>query len=524
MNDKQRQQTWFFRLYNRVLKRCANQVFRPVLKTPPVPADPGANVVLYSVLDRRNCRAYLLAVKSFLRYCPAVRVVVQDDGSLDAACRRELETHVPGIEILGREETLQFIRDHAGEALAQALPDFGRCHFFLPLKLANVVLRFPGRQVILFDSDLLFLREPAFVLDWVRNGAGRCFYSDGGSGLARAFHEIGFDFGAVDVADFNSGFIGFHNTVSEADLAAVLGKIEEYDPRLFKHWEIEQAIWAVLFNTFARPLNLEKVQPGYVGSGWWTCERLLRESVLVHFVGSIRFKSLRYVRLARRVMRELKARPAAAESRLRTSVRAAVVGLFSLFTAPLWLPCRLQAALTGGESLFAACSEFLSLFPGRLGVYLRRGFYRRTLDEYALDASIGFGTVLAHPQVRIGRGVYVGPRCTLGRAVLADHVTVGANVDVLSGRHQHHFGDLDTPIQQQGGSFRPVRIGRNSWVGNSAVVMADVGEDCVIGAGSVVVKPIPPRSVAAGNPATVKKQRQPGTKKPRARVTAGGAA
>jgi maltose O-acetyltransferase len=37
--------------------------------------------------------------------------------------------------------------------------------------------------------------------------------------------------------------------------------------------------------------------------------------------------------------------------------------------------------------------------------------------------------------------------------------------------------------------------------------MADVGPDCVIGAGSVVVKPVPARSVAVGNPAAVIKAR-----------------
>ena len=44
---------------------------------------------------------------------------------------------------------------------------------------------------------------------------------------------------------------------------------------------------------------------------------------------------------------------------------------------------------------------------------------------------------------------------------------------------------LDVPIQSQHVQYTRVRIGRNSWVGNSAVVMADVGADCVVGAGSV---------------------------------------
>jgi acetyltransferase-like isoleucine patch superfamily enzyme len=192
---------------------------------------------------------------------------------------------------------------------------------------------------------------------------------------------------------------------------------------------------------------------------------------------------------------------------LRSVVRAALVAVAVVLTAPLWLPARLQARLSGGKGVFTGCSELLSLVPGLPGVYLRRGFYRLCLDACALDCHIGFGTTLAHPQVRIGRGVYVGNRCTLGQVVLDDHATIGSNVDVLSGRHQHHFGRRDTPIQEQGGTFSPVRIGRNCWVGNSAVVMADVGDDCVIGAGSVVVKPVPAGAVAVGNPATVKRWR-----------------
>jgi acetyltransferase-like isoleucine patch superfamily enzyme len=185
-----------------------------------------------------------------------------------------------------------------------------------------------------------------------------------------------------------------------------------------------------------------------------------------------------------------------------------LVGVAVVLTAPLWLPARLQALLTGGEGVFAGCSELIALVPGLPGVYLRRGFYRMCLEACALDCHIGFGTTLAHPQARVGRGVYVGSRCTLGLVVLEDDVALGSNVDVLSGRHQHHLGRRDVPILRQGRTFSRVRIGRNSWVGNSAVVMADVGEECVVGAGSVVVKPVPPGAVVAGNPATVRKWRE----------------
>ena len=83
------------------------------------------------------------------------------------------------------------------------------------------------------------------------------------------------------------------------------------------------------------------------------------------------------------------------------------------------------------------------------------------------------------------------------------------------------FDRLDAPIQDQGGVFQQLHIGHNTWIGNSTVVMADVAADSVIGAGSVVVHPIPARSVAAGNPAVVKKERDAGLKRPRSMPTNG---
>jgi acetyltransferase-like isoleucine patch superfamily enzyme len=194
---------------------------------------------------------------------------------------------------------------------------------------------------------------------------------------------------------------------------------------------------------------------------------------------------------------------------VRGFLRDTLVVAAAVVTSPLWLLAWLETVLTGGEGVFKSCSEFLSLFPGKLGIFLRRGFYGMCLESFATDCSLGFGTLLAHPQVRIGTGVYIGDRCTLGKVVIENDVAIGSNVDVLSGRRQHHFGQLEVPILKQGRTFERIRIGRNAWIGNSAVVMADVGDESIIGAGSVVVHPIPARSIAAGNPAIVKKTREP---------------
>jgi acetyltransferase-like isoleucine patch superfamily enzyme len=194
-------------------------------------------------------------------------------------------------------------------------------------------------------------------------------------------------------------------------------------------------------------------------------------------------------------------------SGVKAVARDTLVYAGAVLLAPLWLPALVERLLRLGDGWFAGCAELLSLAPGKPGIFLRRSFYRMTLDRCATDVHIGFGSLLTHPEAEIQCGVYVGPRCTIGKVAVEEHATIGGNVDILSGRRQHRFDRTDRPIQEQGGRFTRIGIGRNSWIGNSAVVMADVGANCVIGAGSVVVKPIPPASLAVGNPSTVIRSR-----------------
>lgn len=196
---------------------------------------------------------------------------------------------------------------------------------------------------------------------------------------------------------------------------------------------------------------------------------------------------------------------------MKPIIRNALVAVAILLTLPLWLPVRIAGYLRTSDELFATCSQIIGVFPGLLGIYLRRGFYRMTLEQSAADVSIGCGTWFSHPQVRIGARVYIGARCTIGMCDISDDVLIGSNVDILSGRHQHRSNDPNVPRNAQGGSFEKLHIGRNAWIGNSAVVMADVGDGSVVGAGSVVVKPIPADSVAVGNPATVKRTKATAT-------------
>lgn len=185
-----------------------------------------------------------------------------------------------------------------------------------------------------------------------------------------------------------------------------------------------------------------------------------------------------------------------------------IASLFSLFIVlPLLVLYKIESFFIRSEKPFQGMAQLLSLIPGLAGEYLRREFYRLTLNKCSDDCCIAFGTVFSHTDCDIGKGVYIGAYCTLGKVSIGDYSLLGSNVDIVSGKKQHNFSDLNTPIKFQGGEYEKVHIGEDSWIGNSTVIMADIGKKSVIGAGSVVVDNIGDYSVAAGNPAKVVKKR-----------------
>jgi acetyltransferase-like isoleucine patch superfamily enzyme len=182
-------------------------------------------------------------------------------------------------------------------------------------------------------------------------------------------------------------------------------------------------------------------------------------------------------------------------------------GLALLLVLPALLLYGLGAIALGRQKAFAGWSQAFSLIPGLAGVYLRRAFYRVALARCGEGACLSFGTVFSHPTAAVGRHVYVGLYCCLGDITLEDDVLLGSHVSVANGGAQHGIERLDVPIREQPGVWPRVTIGRDSWVGDRAVVLADVGRHCVIGAGSVVAKPVPDYAIAVGVPAKVVRYR-----------------
>lgn len=177
--------------------------------------------------------------------------------------------------------------------------------------------------------------------------------------------------------------------------------------------------------------------------------------------------------------------------------------IFTILVLPGFLLYWLSSLPLGRDRAFPGWSQFWSLFPGIVGVYLRRAFYRLTLSRCTGDCWIGFGCIFSHATAEVGHNVYVGPYCCLGGITLEDDVLLGSHVSITNGSATHGIEKLDVPIREQPGEWIQVTIGKDTWIGDRAVILADVGAHCVIGAGSVVTKPIPDYAIAVGSPAKV---------------------
>lgn len=186
--------------------------------------------------------------------------------------------------------------------------------------------------------------------------------------------------------------------------------------------------------------------------------------------------------------------------------------IFRFFSAIGILPviilygcCRL---ILSRQRAFADMTQLLALFPGIVGEYLRLAFLRRVLPSCGRNACIGFGTIFSHPTAEIGEDVYVGPYCILGDITLEKDVLLASGVSIANGTQQHFIDRTDVPIRLQGGEFPRVTVGEDSWIGERAIVLADVGRHCVIGAGALVLESIPDYAIAVGVPAKVVKFRK----------------
>jgi virginiamycin A acetyltransferase len=184
----------------------------------------------------------------------------------------------------------------------------------------------------------------------------------------------------------------------------------------------------------------------------------------------------------------------------RTVLKAILFSASVLVVSPLILLSWLEKHAARGEGVFTCFSQALGLVPGPPGNYLRGAYYYGSLLRCSWETHVGFGSIFTHRGASLGTRASMGSYCVIGHASIGDEVMIGSRVSVPSGKRQH----VDDDGQLTSGTrYDTVTIGSRTWVGEGAIIMADIGASSIVSAGAVVTKEMPPGSLIAGNPAKV---------------------
>ncbi|MHB1670535.1 MAG: acyltransferase [Acidiferrobacter sp.] len=179
---------------------------------------------------------------------------------------------------------------------------------------------------------------------------------------------------------------------------------------------------------------------------------------------------------------------------MKRILRALLAGLGTTIA----LPALAIAAWGRSDEGFVWGGQAVALVPGAVGDAARAAFYGRTLALFEPGATIHFGSYFSKRGARVSAGAGIGAYCIIGLADLGPRVRIASRVSITSGLHYH--GSAARGLGGQDVVER-VTIGANTWIGEAAVIGADVGANCIVGMGSVVVQPVPDGATVMGNPA-----------------------
>ncbi|OPY70252.1 MAG: putative acetyltransferase [Syntrophorhabdaceae bacterium PtaU1.Bin034] len=165
---------------------------------------------------------------------------------------------------------------------------------------------------------------------------------------------------------------------------------------------------------------------------------------------------------------------------------------------------KLEAALGSSEIVYVFWMQCFAIIPGRPGSVIRSVFFHMVLSHCSMTADIWPYVSIGHRQTSIGSRVIITSFASVGRCTIGDDTGLGSGCHIISGKMTHAITPrgVDFSVRLQESS---ITIGKRVWIGDGAVIMADVGDGAIVGAGSVVTKPVPAYTVAVGNPAKVVK-------------------
>ena len=159
---------------------------------------------------------------------------------------------------------------------------------------------------------------------------------------------------------------------------------------------------------------------------------------------------------------------------------------------------EIQADQAANKTWLARYNAVLDSSPAERRVLLREHF-----------GAVGEDAVIRPPffcdfgyNIRLGTGVFLNFNCVIidvCAVSIGDGTQIGPAVQIYAADHPR-----DPERRRAGLEFgRPVEIGRNVWIGGGAIILPGVrvGDDAVIGAGSVVTRDVAAGATVMGSPA-----------------------
>ena len=178
------------------------------------------------------------------------------------------------------------------------------------------------------------------------------------------------------------------------------------------------------------------------------------------------------------------------------------------------------------EELVFFTTFLLNYFPGRLGIHLRKFYYKINFKKLGSNFSSEIGFVTSCPKnITVGDNFSIGRisslnACEQSEVNIGNNVSINQNVNITSSnggniyigndvliaqnvviRSANHNYKAKKKLNQSNNIIGEIKIGNNVWIGANLVILknTEIGENSIIGAGTIISKNVEKNKIVVGN-------------------------